>query len=119
MVADFFQIKPDLDEDEDRRMRLWLDGWALPHLAHIDVFRDDLESAGFADVAVDDITANVMRSSRRIYKASRIILPMSKPLELVGLRSKRQTANVVASHHQYTTIRETLGVCGRVPVSTS
>jgi tocopherol O-methyltransferase len=104
MVADFFQLEADLDEDEDRRMRLWLDGWALPHLAHVDQFCEGLEDAGFADVSVDDITTNVMRSSRRIYKASRIILPLSKPLELLGVRTKRQTANVVASRHQYTTI---------------
>lgn len=108
MVADFFQFKADLDATERERMRLWLDGWALPGLAQVDEFRDGFRSAGFAQISCDDITANVMRSSRRIYKASRIILPMSKPLELLGFRSKRQTANVVASHHQYTTIRDGL-----------
>jgi tocopherol O-methyltransferase len=108
VVADFFQFEADLDAAERERMRLWLDGWALPHLAHIDEFREGLRSAGFAHIVCDDITANVMRSSRRIYKASRIILPMSKPLEILGVRSKRQTANVIASHHQYTTLRDGL-----------
>ena len=108
VVADFYQFMTDLNVTEGERMRLWLDGWALPGLATLDEFRRGLQSVGFAQVACDDITANVMRSSRRIYKASRIILPMSKPLELLGVRSKRQTANVVASHHQYTTIRDGL-----------
>ncbi len=108
MVADFFQFKADLDEEDDRSMRLWLDGWALPNLAHVEDFRDGLKSAGFTGIVCEDITANVLRSSRRIWKASLIILPLSKPLELLGVRSKRQTANVVASYHQHTTIRDGL-----------
>lgn len=108
MVADFFQFKNDLDEQEEARMRHWLDGWALPNLAHVDAFHNGLELAGFEGVQQEDITANVLRSSRRIWKASLIMRPLSKPLELVGVRTRRQTANVVASYHQYTTIREGL-----------
>ncbi len=108
VVADFFQLRPDLDASQERRMRLWLDGWALPHLAHIDAFRSGLESAGFTGIESEDITANVMRSSRRLYKASRIVLPLSGTLEALGIRTSRQTANVIASHYQYTTIRDGL-----------
>jgi cyclopropane fatty-acyl-phospholipid synthase-like methyltransferase len=108
MVADFFQFERELESAQEQRMRRWLDGWALPNLAHVDDFADGLRSAGFEAIEQDDITANVMRSSRRIWKASLIIWPGSRPLELVGVRSKRQTANVVASYHQYTTIRDGL-----------
>ena len=104
MVADFFQFKRDLNDAESDCMRMWLDGWALPHLAGVSEFGEAITQAGFQNVECDDITANVIRSSRRIWKASLIILPLSKPLELVGLRSKRQTANVLAARHQYTTI---------------
>ncbi len=89
-------------------MQLWLDGWALPNLAQVDDFETGLKSAGFESVGQEDITANVLRSSRRIWKASLIMMPLSKPLELIGVSTKRQTANVVASYHQYTTIREGL-----------
>ena len=104
MVADFFQFQAGLGGDQQRRMRLWLDGWSLPNLAHMEEFRDGLESAGFTEVCCDDITSNVVRSSRRIWKASLIMLPLSRPLEVLGVRSQRQTANVVASYHQYTTM---------------
>jgi hypothetical protein len=89
-------------------MRLWLDGWALPNLAHVGDFQQGLDSAGFESVDCEDITASVLRSSRRIWKASLIMRPLSRPLEMVGVRNKRQTANVVASYHQYTTIRDGL-----------
>jgi cyclopropane fatty-acyl-phospholipid synthase-like methyltransferase len=108
VVADFFQFENTVDDSQEERMRLWLDGWALPNLAHVDDFQRGLESAGFSSIGQDDITANVMRSSRRIWKASLIIRPLSRPLELIGVRSKRQTANVVASYHQYTTIKDGL-----------
>ncbi len=108
MVADFFQFKHDLNAAEAERMRFWLDGWALPHLANVSDFGAAIARVGFQNVECDDITPNVIRSSRRIWKASLIILPLSKPLELVGLRSKRQTANVLAARHQYTTMRDGL-----------
>ena len=104
MVADFIQIKEDVSASEAERMQVWLDGWALPHLATVSKFGEMLVETGFEKVECDDITANVIRSSRRIWKASLIILPLSKPLELVGLRSKRQTANVLAARYQYTTM---------------
>ena len=108
MVADFFQFKESLDEAEAERMQWWLDGWALPDLSRVSDFSRYLQDTGFDEVACDDITPNVMRSSRRIWKASLIILPMSKPLEWIGLRSECQTANVLAARHQYTTLRDGL-----------
>lgn len=108
IVGDFFQFRRDLDEDEETRMRSWLDGWALPNLAHVDDFRETMERIGFGGIGLDDVTANVMRSARRIWKASLIILPISRPLEKIGLRTPRQTMNVLAARHQYTTIREGL-----------
>ncbi len=108
MVADFFQFKESLDEAEAERMQWWLDGWALPDLSRVSDFSGYLRETGFDDVACDDITPNVLRSSRRIWKASLVILPMSKPLEWIGLRSARQTANVLAARHQYTTLRDGL-----------
>ena len=108
MVADFFQFRVDLDEDERFRMRAWLDGWALPNLAQVDEFVRTMGEVGFEGAESEDITPRVMRSSRRIWKASLIILPLSRPLELIGVRTARQTANVLAARHQHTTIREGL-----------
>ena len=104
VVADFFQFKPELDPAERRRMRGWLDGWALPHLAPVNEFQEYLASSGFEDVRFEDITAHVMPSSRRLYAAGLLTLPFAKPLELLGVRTKRQTANVAACYHQYRTI---------------
>lgn len=108
MVADFFQCRSELSNVDAQRMRVWLDGWALPHLAEVSQFHDMANSAGFENVTCEDITPQVIRSSRRIWKASWFALPMSRPLELIGLRSKRQSANVSASWYQYTTMRDGL-----------
>ncbi len=108
MVADFFQFRVDLNDSELQRMRIWLDGWALPSLAEVTEFTEAIRLAGFEQVQSDNITSNVIRSSRRIWKASLIILPLSKPLEYIGLRTKRQTANVLAARHQYATMLDGL-----------
>jgi hypothetical protein len=104
MVGDFFQFEEDLNEEEEKRMKYWLDGWALPNLSYTEDFAGWMKDTGFENVEMEDITSYTMRSSRRIWKASLIILPLSKPLEKIGLRTARQTANVLAARHQYTTI---------------
>jgi cyclopropane fatty-acyl-phospholipid synthase-like methyltransferase len=108
MVGDFFQFQRDLNGDEQQRMKYWLDGWALPNLSHTEDFESWMKETGFEGIGIEDITPHVMRSSRRIWKASLIILPLSRPLEMVGMRTSRQTANVRAARHQYTTICEGL-----------
>jgi tocopherol O-methyltransferase len=104
MVGDFFQFEEDLNEEEEKRMKYWLDGWALPNLSYTEDFAGWMKDTGFENVEMEDITSYTMRSSRRIWKASLIILPLSKPLEKIGLRTARQTANVLAARHQYTTM---------------
>jgi tocopherol O-methyltransferase len=104
IVGDFVQFRQDLNAEHDRQMKIWLDGWAIPHLAGFDQFRDWITEAGFVQVSAENITSNVLRSARRLYKASLIVLPFSGIAEAFGFRSKRQTANVWASYYQYKTI---------------
>jgi ubiquinone/menaquinone biosynthesis C-methylase UbiE len=104
IVGDFIQFRDDLSPAQDREMKIWLDGWAIPHLAGFERFREWISGAGFAGVKADNITPNVMRSSRRLFKASLIALPYSLLAVPIGWRSARQTSNVRASYYQYKTI---------------
>ena len=104
IVGDFIQLGQNLSRAQTQEMAIWLDGWAIPHLAGFSQFREWIEQVGFVDVAADNITPNVWRSSRRLFKASLIALPYSSIASLMGWRSPRQNANVRASYYQYKTI---------------
>jgi tocopherol O-methyltransferase len=104
IVGDFVQFRQNLDAKHDRKMKIWLDGWAIPHLAGFEQFRDWIRDTGFKQVSAENITPNVLRSARRLYKASLIALPLSGIATRLGFRTPRQTANVRASYYQYKTI---------------
>jgi tocopherol O-methyltransferase len=104
VTGDFVQFRKDLSPAQTREMRIWLDGWAIPHLAGLEQFREWIALAGFAEVVADNITPSVLRSSRRLFKASLIALPFSYLATRMRWRSPRQTANVLASYYQYRTI---------------
>ena len=104
IVGDFIQLRQDLSRAQTLEMTIWLDGWAIPHLAGFGQFREWISEAGFVDIAADNITPNVLRSSRRLFKASLIALPYSGIGRLLGWRTPRQNANVRASYYQYRTI---------------
>jgi cyclopropane fatty-acyl-phospholipid synthase-like methyltransferase len=104
VVGDFVQFKEDMIAAQSREMNIWLDGWAIPHLAGFEQFREWTSQTGFTAVTAHNITQNVMRSSRRLFKASLIALPYSFFAVPIGWRSRRQTSNVRASYYQYKTI---------------
>ncbi len=105
IVADFFLHKASLTEDEEQSMQLWLDGWAIPHLAEINGFRRVLQELGYENVDYRDITQNVMPSSRRIHEASRWTYAVGRLLDRLGLRTSVQTRNMRAAYFQYETIQ--------------
>jgi cyclopropane fatty-acyl-phospholipid synthase-like methyltransferase len=104
IVGDFVGFQENLLPAQAQEMNIWLDGWAIPNLARSDQFRDWIAEAGFVDVEVDDVTASVLPSSKRLFKASLIAIPYSFFATPLGWRSRRQKANVRASYYQYKTI---------------
>ncbi len=77
MVADFFRADGALEPREAQRLKTWTDGWALPNLARVSEFRAGLESAGFRRIECLDVAAHVLPSSRRLYRASLVALPIN------------------------------------------
>jgi ubiquinone/menaquinone biosynthesis C-methylase UbiE len=103
MVADFFQTREALRAADAENVRTWTAGWAIPNLAAVDGFRELLQQAGFTNVRYRDIRRNVLPSSKRLYKASFVARPIHAPLEMCGLRSAIQGANIAAARLQYRT----------------
>jgi hypothetical protein len=73
----------------------------MPDLDTADEHVRAAERAGFADVRVADHTWSTRRSLRHLYKLSLAAWYVDRGLYRLGLRSKAQHGNVVASRRQY------------------
>ncbi|MBA7696944.1 2-methoxy-6-polyprenyl-1,4-benzoquinol methylase [subsurface metagenome] len=102
-VADGF-LMDELSESEKQAVWTWVNGWAAPNLTTVSEFKGYLKEAGFRNISLDDITDNVMPSSRRMYWAAVINYPLGKLLEILRVRTKVQTANIKSAIYQYRTL---------------
>jgi tocopherol O-methyltransferase len=112
MVADFFLQRDTMPGHQAARIKKWTDGWALPNLASVKRFHSDLACAGFKDITYRDVRTHVLPSSKRLYKASLVALPINVILERAGRRSAVQGKNVRAALEQYRTLRDGLWTYG-------
>ena len=112
IVADGFLQKENLKENEEKEMRKWLGGWAVPNLVSVNNFKKYLEQLNFKNIQFKIIKENVMPSSVRMYRASIFGYPIGKLLELLGLRTKIQTGNIVSAFYQYKTLKKNLWTYG-------
>jgi cyclopropane fatty-acyl-phospholipid synthase-like methyltransferase len=105
VVADGFAAKNDFVNEESRVMRSWLHNWGVGALATADEFAGYLHANGFGAIAHTDVSANVMPTSRRLYRWSFPALFVGKILQWLGLRNAIQTGNIVAARYQHLALR--------------
>ena len=105
IVADYFRREPAQSGDE-ALLHEWLSGWQVHGIESASWMNAALQAAGFAQPRQQDVTALVMPSSRRLYRASfpaRAILALRR---LWGVRKVVSDANVRAARCQYRVFRE-------------
>lgn len=108
IVADGFATNRNFTKNEASAMQKWVRGWGVDTLESRDGFKKHLKEAGFTDISLQDITSNVLPSSKRLYLISFPAFVFSKIGEWTGLRKKIQTDNIVAAYYQYTTLKKQL-----------
>lgn len=104
VVSDFMRARATRGADEARAMREWCDGWAMSDLAAPEELVALATGAGLAEARALDVTANVTRSLRRLYKLTYIGWPLSTLFRLARLRNEHGHRNVIASRRQYETL---------------
>jgi tocopherol O-methyltransferase len=108
IIADGFQQPPLLSCKQEKAMSYWLSGWGVAQLATDTEFQAQLKASGFTSIAMQDITNNVLPSSRRLFWISLPALVFSKFGQCCGLRSQTQTNNIWAAFYQYRTLKQQL-----------
>ncbi|MFH1661626.1 MAG: class I SAM-dependent methyltransferase [Candidatus Falkowbacteria bacterium] len=77
----------------------WIKRWAIPNLADADSFKKYAEKIGFKNTNFEDISKNILRSSREIFKRGSFGLPTYK------LKNKVQIDHVIGCIFQHLSLK--------------
>ena len=69
ILADYF-ITGNLNTDNNKIMKSWLNNWAISDLDTVEDFNKKLTEAGYKNIKIEDYTENIMLSARRMYMLS-------------------------------------------------
>lgn len=108
VMAEYMRQSRPNDQSEERLMRSWLSGWAIPDLATGEEFQRWSAEVGFADVELEDCTPRVRRSHRRLHVMAALSYPGESLLNSIGLRSDVQHGNLRAARDQWRAFRRGL-----------
>lgn len=92
VVADLFCPARSLDDGESSMQRRWIAGWAIPGLTTGEELARVAEGAGFGRVELEDATAEVWPSSRRLHRRALLGLPAARALHAAGALSGERLA---------------------------
>ncbi|MGI8911948.1 MAG: SAM-dependent methyltransferase [Rubrobacteraceae bacterium] len=112
VVADLFRSGHPFGLSEERLLGSWLSGWAVPDLATAEEFGESARRAGFTDVRIKDITANIWPSSRRLRLRALAGYPAAALLRMLQLYGDDRLASVRSGLEQYRALRRGLWFYG-------
>jgi len=105
VIADGFRKARPLDPTAEGLLQEWLPLWAVADIDTREEHLDNLAATGFTDVRIEDITANVLPSIRRLHRMAFWTYPIAVLSRLTGLRSQVQHGNVIGALRQYDALR--------------
>lgn len=112
ILADGFANQDSYQGQEATQMSRWLKGWGVESLTTVHSFTQDLKESGFQDIQFQDVTQNVLPSSKRLYWYSWPACFGSKVGEWLGYRTPLQTENIHGARCQYQTLKQGLWLYG-------
>jgi cyclopropane fatty-acyl-phospholipid synthase-like methyltransferase len=105
IVAEYMRASRPLAADDETLLAQWLRGWMIPDLDTAPEHRRHALEAGFSDIELRDVTANMRPSLRRLYALSLAGVPTSRVLHRLRLRGPVPHGNVLGSMYQYRALR--------------
>ncbi len=105
IMSDGFSAKASYTEEETEILNNWLHNWAVPDLAYLKAFLEELEQTGFTKVESKDMTPYVMRSAKKMKFWAKLGLFHNKTIRALGLKRSYDTeakrGNMIGSLYQY------------------
>lgn len=112
VIAEYLRAARPLDDRNEALLTRWLSGWAIPDLLTADEMRDGLAAAGFVDVDIRDLTAEVRPSLRRLHRYAAFLRPVTALLRVVRVRDRVQTGNNIGARNQWRALQRGAWVYG-------
>ncbi|HQV00578.1 MAG TPA: methyltransferase domain-containing protein, partial [Bacteroidia bacterium] len=108
VVADFFNYKVQPNTRQHLLMQKWTSTWAIKQYADVDEFYKKLSNCGFVNCTQKDVTAQVIKSIKRLYYSFFPGLPITYISQWLGFRNRTQTANTWSTYYQYKAYKQNL-----------
>lgn len=108
ILCDGFASRDTYDAADSALMQRWVNGWAVESLETGDAFCESAGRAGFSNIRYEDITPNILPSSRRLYRLATPSLIFGRLAQMFRIRSGIQTQNIVAARDQYRALQRNL-----------
>lgn len=112
IVADGFLLRNVKNKGEQKIIDDFTTGFALPNIATVRDFENDMKRVGFKDVTFWNKTKEIGPSSKRMYRLCSFSYPFAVVLEKLKLTSKILTLNNRAGVVQYKGVQIGLGGYG-------
>jgi len=112
VVADLLRTARPLGAEEEALLRRCLSGWAIPDLPTEGEFCGAAEEAGFSRIGLEDATAEVWPSARRLHRRARLILPAAVGLHRAGALSGERLAAIRSALLQFEALGRALWFYG-------
>jgi tocopherol O-methyltransferase len=101
VVSDFFKLRRDLNENENKFYQEWYDGWGIPDIDLKDYFYSMLKKAGFTHIQYFDNTELVKKSAQIMYDQAKERLPLVFIMHNEGKIPRTRLDHVIATCRQW------------------
>lgn len=101
VIAEYLRAGRPLDARNETLLTRWLSGWAIPDLLTADEMRTGLADAGFENIEIRDLTAEVRPSLRRLHRYAAMLRPVTALLRVIRVRDRVQTGNNIGARNQW------------------
>lgn len=108
VVWDGFLMREPENDQEEKQLSEFLEGWSLTNLSYKDTFEKDLETRGFQNINSQNIKKAIWPESKIIYRMTLWGYPFTKLTQFLRLTSPILTKNNLAGLAQYHIIKNDL-----------
>ena len=109
VMADGFR-KPGLDEEGEKLLQQWLQGWSIHDLETIENMQDLAAGTGFGTITVRDFSDNIRPTSLRMYRFGLLARTYGKLMNFLGKKygNPYTISNTIGAIAQYRALQKQL-----------
>jgi tocopherol O-methyltransferase len=108
VMLEYFRDGRPFSEPDEKLLRSWVTGWAMPDLSTGEEYIQWAKACGFVDLRLDDIEDRVRPSHRRLYRITMVAYGFESLMHLLRVRSDAQHGNTRGARDQWRALQRGL-----------